>query len=123
MSKKKTGLEQFYIVTNNKGKYCFFRTKEDFENYNSLMQDEIAHCARVMMLDYVTLALHEMGFGEKRFRQLDEKLVEVTRKYKQEYFEDLKDDEEAWYARDQFEKALKQAVGKMYAPWEERYGG
>jgi len=100
-----------------KGLYAVFRTKQDLERHDA----EIRHHTRVWQMDYVTIALGCMGFRETKFREFDKVLAEVVKEYMTDHLEDYKDDKEMVYSRNLVERELKQYVGKMYAPEEERY--
>ena len=102
----------------NKGIYKLFRTKEQFEAFKS----EHAHFNRVFMMDFVTLALGRMGFGEKRLKRFDKILDDVVVEYMEEFGQDLADDKELIYSRAKMEQELQQHCGKFYAPPEVRYG-
>lgn len=112
--------------------YAFFKTEEEFakavlryiEKRPELLRghdEELRHFTRVWMTDNLSMALGRMGFREKRFRQLDEKLTEVIKEYFAEMSDDLKYDKEMVYSRELFERELKQYCGKFYTSAEERY--
>lgn len=82
---------------------------------------ELRHFTRVWMMDMASLALGRMGFREKRFKQLDETLLEVTKEYDKEFEEDIKDDPDMIYSRAALDRELKQYMGKMFVPEEMRY--
>ena len=82
---------------------------------------EVRHHARVFQMDMVTLALGRMGFREKRFQELDKVLAEVSEEFCNEVLEDAKTDKDIWYTKDTLDRELKQYVGKMFVPYDERY--
>lgn len=79
------------------------------------------HFARVFQMDLVTLALGRMGWGEKRFAQLDKMLTEVATEHCANILEDAKTDKECWYSKDTLDRELARYVGKLFVPYEERY--
>lgn len=101
----------------NKGIYKLFRTKQEFEFYES----EVRHFTRVYTLDDVTIALGRMGFRESKFREFDKVLTEVMHEYATETVEDYKDDKQMWYSKTAKDREIKQYVGSLFVPWEERY--
>lgn len=106
-------------MAKNKGIYRIFRTKAEMSAHD----EETRHFARTFMLDQVTVALGRMGFRESKFRELDKVLTEVAEEYMRLFAEDIKDDKEMVYSRELLDRELKQYVGKLYAPIEQRYGG
>ncbi len=76
---------------------------------------------RVYQMDRVTVALGRMGWGEKRFRELDRVLAEVDEEYAEEVISDSKGDKELWYYKDRLDRELKQYVGDLFVPYDERY--
>ena len=73
------------------------------------------------MMDMVTLALGRMGWGEKRFRDFDKVLSEVCTEYADEIIADGRVDVDLEYSKTVLDRELKQYVGKMFVPYEERY--
>lgn len=102
----------------NKGIYRIFRSKAELSAHD----EETRHFARVYMLDRVTLALGRMGWRESKFREFDKVLLEVTKEYMEDFKKDLQDDKEMVYSRAMLDRELAQYTGKMYAPFNERYG-
>ena len=112
--------------------FAFFNTEEEFIRFMfKYINDhpevlrahnhEIRRHARIWELDHVTVALGRMGFREKKFREFDKALTEVFDDYMKEYSDDLKCDETMIYSRTLLERELKQYVGSLYVPEEERY--
>lgn len=93
--------------------------KNDYENQFAFER----HCARVFQMDLVTLALGRMGWGEKRLKQLDEKLMEVVLEMGEDAKEEHKFDPELWVTQKHMEDELKQTAGSLYRSKEERYLG
>lgn len=85
------------------------------------MLDEARHTSRVYEADMFTVSLGRMGFREKRFRALDETLAQVTKEYAEEAFEDIKDDPDFWKTKADLDREIKQYVGSMFVPYDERY--
>lgn len=102
----------------NKGIYRIFRTKAEMSAHD----EDMRHFARVFMLDQVTIALGRMGWRESRFKELDKVLTEVTREYMNDFKTDLQDDKEMVYSRAMLDRELAQYTGKMYVPFDVRYG-
>lgn len=82
---------------------------------------EARHFARVYQMDLVTLALGRMGWGEKRFEKFDAVLSQVAKEYTEEVLSDVKTDKEMWHSKATLDRELAQYVGKLFAPYEERY--
>ncbi len=83
--------------------------------------DEVMHHTRVFTLDMVTLALGRMGQRESFFRKFDAVLLEVEKEYATEILADAEDDPEVWYTKDRMDRELKQYVGSLFCPHDERY--
>lgn len=101
----------------NKGIYRIFRTKAEMDAHDS----EIRHFTRVWMMDHVSVALGRMGFREKKFRELDQRLTEVIDEYMADYTADLKDDRSMEYSRALLDRELRQYTGDMFVGYDERY--
>lgn len=82
---------------------------------------EIRQHSRIFMLDMVTLALGRMGHGEKFFRNFDLMLTDVCNEYAADIVKDSKDDEELAYSKSLLDRELKQYVGTLFVPYDERY--
>ena len=54
----------------------------------------IRRYTRQQMLDFVTIALGRMGYGEKRLKDFEQKLSEVYIEFAEAFSDDLKDDKE-----------------------------
>ena len=79
------------------------------------------HHARVFQMDMVTIALGRMGFREKRFAELDKVLSQVAEEYSNQILDDAKEDKDIWYSKDLLDRELKQYVGNLFVPYNERY--
>lgn len=101
----------------NKGIYRIFRTKAEYDAFC----EDLRHFSRVFMLDHVTIALGRMGWREKKFREFDNVLAEVMREYMNDYRDDLSSDKEMTYSTACLDRELKQYVGELFCPREERY--
>lgn len=86
-----------------------------------LRDEEVRKHARIFQMDMVTLALGRMGWRESRFREFDKKLAEVALEYATDIVEDSKVDKELWYSKDTLDREIKQYVGSMFVPYDERY--
>lgn len=74
------------------------------------------------MLDFVTIALGRMGYGEKRLADFDEVLGKVYEDYNDLFLSDFRDkDFDYTYARANMDAELKQYSGSRFIPYEERY--
>lgn len=83
--------------------------------------EDVRHHARVFQMDMVTLALGRMGWRESRFRELDRVLAEVCEEFSRNCLEDAAVDKDIWYTKDTLDRELKQYVGKMFVPYDQRY--
>lgn len=101
----------------NKGIYRLFRTKAELDHYDS----EIRHFTRVYTLDDVTIALGRMGWREAEFREFDKVLAQAANEYAYDTLNDFKDDKELWYSKASKDRELKEYVGALFVPWEERF--
>lgn len=100
-----------------RGLYAVFRTKEELERHDA----EVRHIAQVAMLDKVTAALGRMGFQEPEFITFDKTLTEVDKEFKLDFVSDFKADKTLVYSLYALDRELKQYVGDMFVPAEERY--
>ena len=82
---------------------------------------DVRHHARIFQMDLVTIALGRMGWRESKFRELDKVLSQVVEEYCTEILEDSKNDTELWYSKETIDREIKQYVGKMFVPYDERY--
>ena len=82
---------------------------------------DVRHHARIFQMDMVTLALGRMGWRESKFLELDKVLNEVAEEFSREILEDSRNDKELWYSKEVLDRELKQYVGKMFVPYDERY--
>ena len=79
------------------------------------------HLARVFELDLVTIALGRMGWREKRFRDFDKMMYEVSQEYCKEIIEDSQTDKDIWYSKESLDREIKRYVGELFVPYDERY--
>jgi hypothetical protein len=86
-----------------------------------IREQEVRHHARVYQLDMVTIALGRMGWRESRFKQFDKLLDEVSQEYAEDVLKEVKDDKDLWYFKDSMDRELKQYVGSLFSPYDERY--
>lgn len=82
---------------------------------------DVRHHARVFQMDLVTIALGRMGWRESRFREFDRILDEVAMEYSTEIIADSEVDKDLWYSKETLDREIKQYVGKMFVPYDERY--
>jgi hypothetical protein len=83
--------------------------------------EEVRHHARVFQMDLVTIALGRMGFREKRFQEFDRVMQEVALEYCTGILEDAEGDKDLWYSKETIDREIRQYVGSMFVPYEERY--
>lgn len=84
--------------------------------------NECMALAQTRMLDFVTIALGRLGWREKRFRQLDEKLTEVMNDYDELLVDDWKNDPQYTYSHTKLDQELQLYAGGFFKPFKERYG-
>ncbi len=92
-----------------------------FQREIAVREAEARHFGRVFQMDLVTIALGRMGFREKRFRKLDETLTQVAKEYCTDILADAASDKELVYTKDVMDREIKQYVGTMFVPYEERH--
>ena len=83
--------------------------------------EDVRHHARLFQMDMVTIALGRMGWRESKFREFDRVLDQVAEEFCTEILEDSKNDTDLWYSKEVLDRELKQYVGKMFVPYDERY--
>ena len=81
----------------------------------------IRRYTRQQMLDFVTIALGRMGYGEKRLKDFEQKLSEVYIEFAKAFTDDLKDDKECVYTKECLDRELQQYCGSSFEPYEKRY--
>lgn len=84
-------------------------------------EERIRQHSRLFMMDMVTLTLGRMGWGEKRFREFDKILAEVCAEYSKDIIADSKDDKDLDYSKSLLDRELRQYVGGLFVPYDERY--
>ena len=77
---------------------------------------------RVFMCDMWTIVLGRMGYREKRFEKIDKLLSEVCDEYSTDILNGAEEDRDIWYQKGALDREIKSYVGKIFVPWEERYG-
>ncbi len=87
----------------------------------TIRDEEVRRHTRTFQMDLVTLALGRMGKREAFFREFDRVLAEVADEYSRDIIKDVEDDPELWYTKDVMDRELKQYVGAMFVPYDERY--
>lgn len=101
----------------NKGIYRLFRTAAEFAAFKR----DIIHFTRMYTLDDVCIALGRIGFTEEQFEAFRESYANVANENAVELLEDSKDDKDLWYSKDKKERDLKEYLGSLYVPQEERF--
>ncbi len=86
-----------------------------------IREQDVRFHARVFQMDLVTLALGRMGFREAKFRELDKQLSEVAAEYCKDILDDSKIDKDLWYSKETLDREIKQYVGGLFLPYDERY--
>ena len=111
-----------------KGSFFLAKVQKEYERKLEQMRSEYEqklamerHFSRVFQLYMVTLALGRLGWGEKRFRDLDKTLSVVQGEFVDGVHEDLKDDPDVWYSKGKLDQELKQYTGKLFLPFDKRY--
>ena len=105
-------------MAKNKGIYKLFRSKEAFDSFKK----DVIHFSRIYTLDDVTIALGRMGFTEEQFREFGETYAAVAHEYAEETMIDSESDKDMWYSHECKDREIKQYVGSLFAPWDERFG-
>lgn len=100
----------------NKGIYKLFRTAAEFDAFKR----EIIHFTRMYTLDDVCIALGRMGFTEEQFSRFRDIYSAVADENAVELLDDAKTDKDLWYSKDKKERELKEYLGSLYVPLEER---
>jgi len=78
--------------------------------------------ARQFEADLWTLTLGRLGWREKRFSDLVKHLDAVHSEYCKGVLADAEDDPEIWYTKELLDREIKRYVGKLYVPYDQRYG-
>ena len=81
----------------------------------------IRRYTRQQMLDFVTIALGRMGYGEKRLKDFEQMLSEVYIEFAKAFTDDLKDDKECVYTKECLDRELQQYCGSSFEPYKKRY--
>lgn len=81
----------------------------------------IRRYTRQQMLDFVTIALGRMGYGEKRLKDFEQTLSAVYIEFAEAFSDDLKDDKECVYTKECLDRELQQYCGSSFEPYEKRY--
>lgn len=73
--------------------------------------------------DIMLIAAHRaFDFGPDRAKLLSDTFDQVWREFAQITVDDAKDDKEIWYAKELWDRALRDICGEHFVPWDERYG-
>ena len=81
----------------------------------------IRRYTRQQMLDFVTIALGRMGYGEKRLKDFEQTLSAVYIECAKAVTDDLKDDKECVYTKECLDRELQHYCGSSFEPYEKRY--
>lgn len=81
----------------------------------------IRRITRQQMLDFVTIALGRMGYGEKRLKDFEQTLSVVYMEFAKAFSDDLKDDKECVYTKECLDRELQRYCGNSFAPYDKRY--
>ena len=81
----------------------------------------IRRYTRQQMLDFVTIALGRMGYGEKRLKDFEQTLSAVYIEFAKAFTDDLKHDKECVYTKECPYRELQQYCGNNFEPYEKRY--
>lgn len=83
---------------------------------------EIRERTRLLTMDMVTIALGRIGLRETKFKQFREALDEVWTDYGDLIIEVSKEDPDLWEAKEKLDREIKLYVGKLFVPFDVRYG-
>lgn len=76
---------------------------------------------RQQMLDFVTIALGRMGYGEKRLGEFETVLSKVYVEYCDAFLLDAQDDKDMEYTKACLDRELRRYCGAKFEPFEKRY--
>ena len=91
------------------------------EEARAVREYAIRRYTRQQMLDFVTIALGRMGYGEKRLKDFEQTLSAVYIEFAEAFSNDLKDDKECVYTKECLDRELQQYCGSSFEPYEKRY--
>ena len=91
------------------------------EEARAVREYAIRRYTRQQMLDFVTIALGRMGYGEKRLKDFEQTLSAVYIEFAEAFSDDLKDDKECVYTKECIDRELQQYCGASLVPYEDRY--
>ena len=76
---------------------------------------------RQQMLDFTTIALGRLGYGEKRLTEFETTLSKVYVEYCDAFLLDMQDDKDMEYTKACLDRELQQYCGSKFEPFEARY--
>lgn len=82
----------------------------------------IRRYTRQQMLDFATVALGRLGWGEKRLTEFEATLSEVYTEYAELMVADNRDDKELVYSKECLDRELRIYCGSKFVPYDVRYG-
>ena len=82
---------------------------------------DVISLAQQRMLDYVTVALGELGWTEKEFIPFSQKLAEVDEHFEELLIDDYHNDPDYWYSHQKLDDAIKPYVGSLFCEYKKRY--
>ena len=91
------------------------------EEARAVREYAIRRYTRQQMLDFVTIALGRMGYGEKRLKDFEQTLSAVYMEFAEAFSDDLKDDKECVYTKKCLDRELQRYCGSSFEPYEKRY--
>ena len=93
------------------------------EEARAVREYAIRRYTRQQMLDFVTIALGRMGYGEKRLKDFELMLSAVYIEFAKAFTDDLKEDKECVYTKECLDRELQRYCGSSFEPYERRYFG
>ena len=91
------------------------------EEARAVREYAIRRYTRQQMLDFVTIALGRMGYGEKRLKDFEQTLSAVYIEFAEAFTDDLEDDKECVHTKECLDRELQQYCGANFMPYEKRY--
>lgn len=105
-----------------KGFYAMFRTKKDLDNYTDSISLCRSYTRKQLDIDAWIIALHdEFGFGTERCKKALQAYLNTDKEIADLIINDHKDDERFEYTKTRIDNKLKEALGDLFVPFEERY--
>ena len=94
---------------------------QKLQEKQKLREYAIRRQTRQQFLDFTTIALGRLGYGEKRLSEFEAMLSKVYIEYCDEFLLDREDDKDMEYTKACLDRELKQYCGSKFVPFEKRY--